>query len=422
MYRDEDINEIRSNLNTIIDKSYTEYKTKYEPNTEEVSQVYSFIKKYIIKNKIIVYGGFAQNILLMSKGGESIYKIINDAFYNWPNVADIEFYSPTPVKDLITLVNELNAMGFKHVTGGDGMHAGTYKIFVNFINYCDISYIPMNIYSNLPIITVDGIKCVHPHFMLCDAYRVLTDPLTSYWRLEKALRFNKILTYFPLFDIKQTKIEINSNTKHAEIMRFIRKQLIHESRLIVVGFYAYSYYTRLYTEHPYYEVISTNILEDTRYIEKVLKSKYKNDITIKQFTPFFTLIDRRIEFYYKNDLILRICDNNHRCTVYRYSKKKKTYFGTYNLVYMHFLFNYIYSIIFRTNEKILYFNFMNNISYIRDQYLEKHNKTVINNTRFKDFTFKCNGDPKDTIRAAHLKRTLVPRERESTPSRTWIRP
>ena len=78
-----------------------------------------------------------------------------------------------------------------------------FALFVNFLNYCDISYIPNIIFNNMPIIKVDGIKSTHPHFMMVDAYRIFTDPMTSYWRLDKTIRrFQKIFKYFPVDLIK----------------------------------------------------------------------------------------------------------------------------------------------------------------------------------------------------------------------------
>ena len=38
----------------------------------------------------------------------------------------------------VELTEELHSKGFKHVEGKEGVHPETYKIFVNFINYCDM--------------------------------------------------------------------------------------------------------------------------------------------------------------------------------------------------------------------------------------------------------------------------------------------
>ena len=325
MYREEDLNDIKLNINNIIDKSHNEYKKINEPTLDEISKVYNSIKEYIIKNKKIVYGGFAQNILLMNKNkDESFYKIINGTFFNWPDVADIEFYSHNPIQDTVDLCEMLHKIGFNNVEAKEGVHSGTFKIFINFINYCDIAYIPEYIYINIPTILCNNIRCTDPHFMLCDAYRILTDPMTSYWRLEKAIyRFNKLLKYYPI----TCNQDIDITNKNNIDMKYIRKRIIHGSKLIVVGYYGYNYYyKKVYNntnEYEYYEVISEDLINDCKHIEKILKKKYGNNIQVKQYVPFLEFLDKRVEFYHNNKLLIKVYGNNDRCTVYRYSSKKK---------------------------------------------------------------------------------------------------
>jgi len=414
MYRDEDIDKIRENINKIIDNSHDEYKKNYEPTMAEVTKVYRAIKDYIVRTRKIAYGGFAQNTLLMNKNkSDSFYKIIDGVFYNFPDVADIEFYSSNPIKDMVELLEELHSQGFKHIDGKNGVHDGTYKIFVNFINYCDIAYMPEYIYNNLPIITTDdNIRCAHPHFMVCDAYRIMTDPMTSYWRLEKAInRFNRLINYYPIRNEKTANKTLQLKMENIEIMRFIRKQIVHNSKLIVVGFYAFDYYNNKIIktphdkEYPYYELITDNIIKDAEIIEKILKTKYGDNIKIKQFSPFLEFFDRRLEFYHNNIMILRLFGNNKRCVVYRYSKKKKTYFGTYNLTYMYLLFDYQYNLINKnTNDTDNYSILLSKMSIIRNNYLENHNITVIESSPFQDFTLKCLGEPVDIIREFRLQK------------------
>jgi hypothetical protein len=414
MYRDEDIEKIKDNINKIIDDSHNEYKKSYEPTMIEVSKVYNAIKDYIIRTKKIAYGGFAQNTLLMNKNkSDSFYKIIDGVFYNFPDVADIEFYSSSPIKDMVELLEELHKKGFKHIEGKNGVHNGTYKIFVNFINYCDIAYMPEYIYNNLPTITTyDNIKCTHPHFMLCDAYRIMTDPMTSYWRLEKAInRFNRLINYYPITNEKNANKSLQFRKPDNEIMRYIRKHLVHNSKLIVVGFYAFDYYNNKILdstyekEYPYYELITDNIINDGQIIENKLKDKYKDKITIKQFSPFLELLDKRLEFYYDNKLILRLFSNNKRCVVYRFSDNKKTYFGTYNLTYMYLLVDYFYYMINKNSyETEIYSILLSKLAIIRNNYLENHNITVIDSSPFQDFTLKCMGEPVDIIREFRLQK------------------
>ena len=67
MYRFEDLDKIKINLDNIQDKAANEYKTFYEPTIKEIGDVYSSIINYIKRKKRITYGGFAQNIILINR-------------------------------------------------------------------------------------------------------------------------------------------------------------------------------------------------------------------------------------------------------------------------------------------------------------------------------------------------------------------
>ena len=411
MYRNEDIEKIEANIDKIKNDSTVEYKTHFEPTIKEISKVYNAIKNYIINKKKVVYGGFAQNLLIITKNpDDGFYKEVDGAYYNWPDIADLEFYSPTPIEDMIDLCNELHKKGFKHVQGKEGVHEGTYKIFVNFINYCDISYTPKNMYDNIPTIDINGVRCSHPHYMMVDAFRILTDPMTSYWRIEKPLkRFQKLIRYYPI-DRINNKIEIKDNSKEKEeVLKYIRKRFIHNSKLIVVGFYGYNYYVSKDSEKnkiktPYYELITTDIENDGKKILLKLLKNYGKKITIREFYPFVSFLDKRVEYYYDNELILKLYSNNDRCIVYNFSETKKTHFGTYNLVFMYLLFNYFNFFANRDKPNTdLFRQLISNFHKIRKNYLTTHNKTVMDKSPFQDFTLKCYGFPVDQLRKSFLE-------------------
>ena len=409
MYRNEDMEMINQNLSKIKDDAAKEYKTFYEPTLSEMSKVYNAIKNYIQKNNKVVYGGYAQNLLIIKKNpADAFYTDIDGAYFNWPDIADIEFYSTTPLVDIINLTEELHAQGFKHVEGKEGMHPETYKIFVNFVNYCDISYIPVHIYNNMPKITIDGIKCADPHFMMVDAYRVLTDPMTSYWRLDKSItRFQTILKYYPI-DQSNVDKKIILQSNNDTILNFIRKKIIQKNKLIVVGLHAFNYYAKKVSDKyvvnniPYYEIISTNYEKDAKYIYSYLIKKFKK-ISVKEFTPFFSFLDKHIEFFYDNQLILKLYGNNERCIVYNYSDNKKTHFGTYNLVMMYLYFEYYYALINRNKQNTNLCNILiGKFFKLRNTYLNDKKITVIDDSPFKDFTYKCYGTPVESIRSSLL--------------------
>jgi hypothetical protein len=409
MYRPEDILKINENIDKIKEDAQYEYKKNNEPTLDETSNVCKAIIDYIKKKNRVVYGGYAQNLLIMEKNKDDVfYKEINSAFYNWPDLADIEFYSPTPIDDLIELTEELYTMKFNHIESSGGQHDGTYKIFVNFLNYCDISYIPAHIYNTMPIIKVDGIKCCDPHFMMVDSYRIFTDPMTSFWRLDKTIkRFQKIFKYYPIdYSNNNKKIELKQSKETDD---FIRKKIIHNSKLIVVGFYGFDYYIKksidnyALNDYPFYELISTDLEKDAKEINKLLKDNFGGKIKVKEFFPFFTFMDRRVEFYYNDKLFLRLFGNNQRCIVYNYSDVKHTNFGTWNLVIMYLYFDYYLAFINKDKANTsLYLTLIGKFYHARKKFLDDNSLTVVDDSPFRDFTYKCYGEQIDPKRQALL--------------------
>jgi hypothetical protein len=411
MYRNEDIIDINNNIKDIIENANILYRNNNDPTFKEIYNCFEFIKTFFIKKKRILYGGYAQNLLIINKNkNDGFYKDINNIYLHNTDIADLEFYSPKPINDLIELCDELSNAGFTHIDCKEGLHEETYKLFINFINYCDVSYISENIYNKLPIITINNIKCIHPHFMYIDFLRVFVDPMTSYWRLEKSFtRFNKLIKYYPL-DIIPFNINKLISFKNNDILYYIKKHIIHKSKYIVIGFFAYNYYIKKYTNKflinnlLYYELISNNLIEDGNHILEKLTKKYGNKITVSEFSPFYDLFDKRFEYYYNNNLILCLYGNNERCIVYKYSNKKKIYFSTFNLLILYLLINYYYYTINNNKNAYLYMMLINKLYEIKNLYLIKYNKSVLDDTPFQDFSLKCIGEPIELKRKAMLNK------------------
>ena len=406
MFRDKDIDSINQHIDKIKNDASMLKLEHYEPNLDEISKVYKVIQNYIKKHKRIIYGGSAQHILIKKKNyDDGIYTEIDGVYFNFPDIADIEFYSPDPLFDIVHLTNELFKYNFKYIEAKEAVHGKTYKIYVNMINYCDFSFMPKNIYDNLPVITINNFICSHPHFMLLDAYRQVNDPLTSYWRLDKPIkRFQKVLKYYPITTNNDyyNLNKINNNNNNNDILRYIRKKIIHNRQLIVIGQYGYNYYIRKHkVPITHYELISTNLKKNVKFIYRKLVKHFGN-IKVVHYYPFYEFIDYSVEFYYNDKLILKVIQNYDRCIVYRKSIKKKTYFGTNNLVFMHLLFNYFYYYVNQSKEYKYYHNLIQNFYNYKKEYLDNHNITVIDNSLFQDFTLKCHGSHIDPLRKSYL--------------------
>jgi len=421
MYTNKNYENVINVIEKVKEDATIIYNKNYEPNIDEMNDVINIIKNYIIKHKRIMYGGFAQNLQIINKNkDDGIYKKINGLYYNLPNIADIEFYSPEPLVDVINLSDELFKMNHKHVEGKEGIHEATYKIFVNFINYCDISYMPYNLYKNVPTIKIDNIICIHPHFMLIDSFRILSDPMISYWRLDKMIsRCHKLLGYYPFYKNPDYKLNIKLKYDNQDILRFIRHKIIHNSKYVVVGFYAYNYYINkiskknIINDIPYYEIITDDLKNNAKFIYIKLKNKFKS-ITTKEYYPFFDYLDRRIEYYYNNNLILILYGNNQRCIIYNKSDKKKTYFGAYNLLILYYLCNHYYNKINKINDNSIYIKLINNLNDTKNKYLNKKNISNIDNSVFQEFIFQCTGYPINPMRQSFIQAMMKKKSGKKT--------
>jgi hypothetical protein len=405
LYREKDIEQIKINMDNIVDNATLVAKKTIEPTIDESNNIYKDILDFIKKKKRIIYGGYAQNSLIKKKN-------INDGFYRDAiDTPDIEFYSFEPLKDLYELCRMLYDKKYKYVTSTEGVHEGTYKIFVNFQNYCDISYLPKNIYDNLQYIEYNNLRCCHPNFMLIDIYRVFTDPMTSYWRLNKSFtRYLRLYKYYPLIENKNNIIKFQ-NITNDNILKMIRVNIIHDSKYIVVGSYAYNYYIKKLNESSetlikinYYELIVENLNIEGNIIYQKLK-KVLNNITVKEYYPFFEFFDYKIEYLYNDKVILCVYNNNNRCVVYNKSEKKRTYFGTNQLVLLYLLINHIYYIVNRNSiESNNYYNMFIKLNNAKIKYLNKHDITVLDFSPFQDFKINCIGK---TIPVDRLERLNI---------------
>ena len=405
MYRSEDYDKIRGKLNEIEKKAKKHYQDNYEePTKEEYDNVMKDIKKYIKEKDLIIYGGYAQNRLIGIKNSD-------DEFYDEVDRPDLEIYSPDPIGDAMRLSDILFKKGYKYIRCEEGVHNETYKLFVNFLNFSDISYMDPHIFKNCPVIVVDGLKLTHPHFMQTDAYRVYADMLTSNFRLTKTFtRMTTLMKYYPFDDKAEYNKLTYVKTKESEyILRFVRKHIIHDSNLVVIGHYAYNYLVKKEDSKNeinfnYIQLVSSKFKEDFNRINKLLKKHFGKKIYYRLYNPFFQFLDERVEFSYNGKVFLKLYGNNNRCVVFKKSEKKKTNFGTFILVMLRLISDYNFAVVNKNkDEERNYLSLIIRLNKIRNKYLTKNNLTVLDKSPFEEFTLQCIGEPLDPIRASRLK-------------------
>ena len=169
-------------------------KNVYEPSLKEYNEIIKVILNFIKLNKRIIYGGYGWNELIINKNPKD--KLYSEDKIEMP---DIDFYSPTPVHDIINICKELHEKGFKSIRAESANNPETYTMFVNQHQYIDVGYMPKILFNKMPLMKVNNLNIAHPKFILIDIMRQYNDPMTSYWRVKKnLLRANLLLKNYPL--------------------------------------------------------------------------------------------------------------------------------------------------------------------------------------------------------------------------------
>lgn len=420
--RESDLDLFKDHIEEIQDEVKKKTWIELEPSGDAKMTIVNKVIEYVKKNKRKIYGSYSHNKNVIIKNKK-------DAFLSDLEIPDIDFYSPDPLHDLYEICNMFNELGYKSVVGREAQHEETYKIYVDDVEACDISYVPRHVYNKIPFVEIDGSIYVHPHWALIDYLRILTDPLTSWeQKLDKRFkRFYLLQKYYPFPD-KYLERNINieepidkninfDDIERKEIINVINKifrLLIDKDSILMTGLYAYNYYLHEsqymkkdkkynYIDIQSHEIISTNYIHDTKEIINKMTKEYGLDFTYEEYYPFFQFTDFSTRLYYKKKLICIIYGSNHKCLPYK--KVKTIYFEknmqkensgyvkipSFNLLLLHSLYNYM---IYRSNEdnnRLIYMKIICSLIKFRNYYLEQNKKNIFDNTLFSDFVIDCIG-------------------------------
>ena len=125
------------------------------------------VKKFIIRKKLILFGGMSIDYALRLKG-EQIYKDYD--------INDYDVYSSKYITDAEELIGELSLLGYKNVSAIRAMHAQTIRVRCDHIYILDLGYVPDAVLKKIPILKYDGISFVDPIFQYMDMHLSLSFP------------------------------------------------------------------------------------------------------------------------------------------------------------------------------------------------------------------------------------------------------
>ncbi len=423
-FTDEQGEYLKTKMNEIQRKATILKNQKLEPTIDEYRSAMEVILEFIKRKKRKIYGGFALNEMIKSKDK-------NAGIYTSDDIADIEFYSNEPIADLYDLCNALDDKGFKAVEGSEAQHVETYTIYVNFRQICDISYVPTYVYNYMSTYEYNGFSYIHPHFMLIDYFRMINDPLTSYWRIEKA--FGRMLLldkYFPLYrNTGQINIALPSE-KIRQILVSIKTEFLesqeHSQTLIMTGHEAYNYYLQksnvkkassYLCNVPFLEFISVEYVQDTvdmyNYIKNYLEPLGESHkLHHTEYYPLFQFTGYKSVILLDDVPIVVIYYNNNMCIpynkvslTYKDGKTRVHQMGTFSYTIMMLMFNSFRSRMIRDKDaESTYKTMISNLIEIRNKYFEENKITLLDSSPYQEFKLQCIGRAMDQGRKAMLKR------------------
>ena len=109
-------------------------------DSPEIKKIIKVVEDFIRSKKLVCYGGTAINNILPK----------DDQFYDKDyEIPDYDFFSPTPLKHAKKLADIYFNLGFEDVEAKSGVHAGTFKVFVNYIPVADITYLNAELFKSI---------------------------------------------------------------------------------------------------------------------------------------------------------------------------------------------------------------------------------------------------------------------------------
>ena len=429
IYTKSDLDILDNNINQIEDQVKKRRLELFEPNNKQVKKIINIIETFLRKTKRKVYGGHALNKIVAHRNKD-------DCLYSQYDLPDIDFYSPSPLDDFFELCNQFHEAGFK-TSGSEAQHEGTYSIFVMYVNFVDITYVPTNIYHRIPFEEKGGIRYTGIRWMMIDFFRQFADPLNSYFRLQKAFkRFPLLQKYAPIKKNPQ-QIQIDFPDSVKPVLTTFEKEVITKDGVIMVGLSAYqkmAEFTKTSTKHlklgldqlPYYELMLPEYENTGKKIINIIQKAHPdlaNKVTVVEYTPYFQFLGDNAIIYVNQVPVARIFSNNGQCIPVHRIKRDggEIKLGSYSI---QMLYSMSMMMKGRTDKKKdmtnVYSMLVSHLIELKREYFKRSKKDIMDETPFAEFIVDCIGTTVPPEIAKQLR--IEENKRKNKPYRFTYRP
>jgi hypothetical protein len=278
-------------------------------SSEEIVKMIEIVEEFLKNKQLLCYGGTAINNILPKHA----------QFYNKEyEVPDYDFYSDDALNHAKELADIYHAAGYEHVDAKSGVHAGTFKVFVNFIPMADITQMHKELFNRLSndAISVTGIKYVPADFLRMGMYLELSRPAGDISRWEKVLkRLNLLNKFRPMkVDYDCSKVDflrkMETDEGSEKIYEVIRDTFIDQG-VVFFGGYAASLYSRQMSKKgrqfvekiPDFDVLANNPQDcATNVVERLNDAGFKN-VKTKLHPAIGEIISEHVEISMKDEIL-----------------------------------------------------------------------------------------------------------------------
>jgi hypothetical protein len=149
----------------IDDNLYKNILVQHDPNGQTILSALNIVKKYIIREKLIIVGGMAIDFALRLRGSN---------LYSNDEVPDYDFNTPRHWHDAYEIAQWLNRVNIEDVSVINALHPTTMRVRISGTSVADSTYIPRKIFENIPRLNYHGFDLVHPFYQYIDQHRALS--------------------------------------------------------------------------------------------------------------------------------------------------------------------------------------------------------------------------------------------------------
>tara|TARA_X000000950_G_scaffold159369_1_gene195196 strand:- start:8829 stop:10211 length:1383 start_codon:yes stop_codon:yes gene_type:complete len=319
-------------LRSAVDRITTNTKKK-QMNNPEIIEIIKIVEKFLITTKRICYGGTAINNILP----------IDEQFYDKSiELPDYDFFSPDPVNDAKKLADIYHKAGFSEVEAKAGVHAGTFKVFVNFIPVADITNIEKSLYQKLKEKgkKIGGIYYCPPDYLRMLMFLELSRPEGNTERWEKVLKRLTILNNnYPLkskgcnIEMIQRIFDVDDYVEKdfSELFNLVKENLINQG-LVFFGAFAHknyfktlrNYENKKIPEIPDFDVLSEEPEQSAFLLKEHLESNDYKNVEIYEHPGVGEIIAKHYEVTINDETVVFIYEPLacHSYNVITQNKKK----------------------------------------------------------------------------------------------------